>query len=339
MKTSLLTIGILYLVALSPFSLPVQAATEQTSQGEDLPLLNKEQENKIDETKDKASAVLLGAADWIDSFFDDRRSTSEENQTRATAKLSTGYSRKDELELKLAFNLRLKLPRLSSRALLLIEGSDDSDFDADSTPIDNPSSHEDSKYQDLTVGLRHFLKESEKYNISLDTGLGWGYLYAGVRLRALQDFDEWQGRLVSRLRYYTDDGWESKTSYDLETWWGEKWMFRSTSTVILSEDEDGIPHSQYFKLFQVLNEYRVLSYESGIFLNTEPDYQVDDLQFIVKLRQRFYRDWLVLEVSPRVSFPEDYDYKFNPGIIFKLEATFGYDSDTEVYKSIFERRD
>ncbi len=342
MKISRLALGLAIFIPLWPVPHMVRAETQQvttqqaeTSQGEDIPMLGKGHEEKLDDIKEKASDKLLEAAEWLDSFFDDSRSTTEENQTRATVKLSMGYSRDDDLEFKPRFSLRLKLPRLSSKALLIIQGSDDQDFDIESNPVNNRSSHEDSKYNDFTVGLQQFLLEGESYNLSVDGGFSSSYLYGGIRFRALQEFGDWQGRFTNRLRYYTDDGWEDITTYDLETYWDEKWMFRTTSSLVLSEQELGIPHSQYFKLFQVLNEYQVISYESGIFLDTEPDYLVTDAQFIVRHRQRFYRDWLVLEISPSITFPEENDYEINPGIMFKFEATIGYKTDKDIYKDIF----
>lgn len=346
MNCSHLTLGLTLLLSLWLPSTLTKAATQamnkqtsETSQGDDLPLLDDAQEETLDEMKDLASTKLLEAAEWIDSFFDDSRSTLEDNQTRGTIKLSAGYSRKNELEFKPRFSLRLKLPRLSSRALLIIQGSDDQDFDTESNPVDNRSPHEDSKFNDVTVGIRSFLLEADKYNLSVDGGASWDYLYAGFRFRSLQELGDWQGRFTNRLRYYTDDGWEDISTYDFETYWGEKWMFRTTSTLVLSEKETGIPHSQYFKLYQVLNEYQAISYESGIYLDTEPDYLVTDIQFIVRHRQRFYRDWLVLEIAPIITFPEEDDYDINPGIMFKFEATIGYKTDKDVYKKIFREMD
>jgi len=78
--------------------------------------------------------MLFEAADWIDSFFDDRRSVVEENTSRATAKLSMGYSRNDDFEIKPRLDLRLKLPRLSERANLFLEAAEDKDFNIERTP-------------------------------------------------------------------------------------------------------------------------------------------------------------------------------------------------------------
>jgi len=144
--------------------------------------------------------------------------------------------------------MTLKLHRLSSRALLIISAADDEDFDIENNPVNNrPSDHDNSKNSDLKVGLKQFLLEGEKFNISVDGGISWDYLYAGARYRALQQFGSWQGRFTDRLRYYTDDGWENLATYDLETYWNEAWMFRTTTAIVLAETEDGIPYSQYFQ--------------------------------------------------------------------------------------------
>ncbi len=321
--------------------LPQAASTQEmpkdwgAQQGDDMLLLNKEQEKSLDSVQENASKKLLSAAEWIDSFFDDDRSTTEENKTRATVKLSMGYSRNDSFEIKPRFDLRLKLPKLSSRANLFIQAAEDQDFNFDSDPLGDRPGNDDGDKNQLTAGLRFFLKESEKYNITFDTGASWNYLFAGVRYRAAQDFGTWQGRFTNRLRYYTDDGYENKASYDLERQFSEKLMFRTTTSVNILEEEDGIPHSQYFRLYQVLSPYQAISYESGVYLGTDPSYKVTDTQVLVKYRQRFYRDWLVLEVSPKITFPEDHDRDPNPGIVFKLEATLGYDSDVEGYNKIF----
>lgn len=305
-------------------------------QGEDIPLLDQEQEEQLDIAQAQASSKLLTAAQWLDSFFEDGRSTAETNTTSATLKLALGYSKNDEFEIKPQFNLLLRLPQLSSRAHLFVEAADaEKEFNVGSDPITNRPTHTDSNYDQLTAGLRFFLRESKVDNVSLDTGASWDYLFAGLRYRFVQDLGKWHGRLTNRLRYYTDDGFENIASYDLEKQFNEKWLFRTTSTINLYEGESGVPHSQYFRFFQVLGPLQAISYEMGAYFDTDPSYKMTDTQCIVKYRQRFFRDWLVLEISPRISFPEDHDREANPGIIFNLEAAIGYKSDEEGYKKIF----
>ncbi|MEJ2058740.1 MAG: hypothetical protein P8X39_12985 [Desulfofustis sp.] len=60
------------------------------------------------------------------------------------------------------------------------------------------------------------------------------------------------------------------------------------------------------------------------------------MQLKLRYRQRFYRDWLVLEVAPQVTFPSDHDHEMNPGLIVKFEADFGYLEDLQAYQSVFK---
>ncbi|MCP3888704.1 MAG: hypothetical protein GY702_07495 [Desulfobulbaceae bacterium] len=304
-------------------------------QGGDIPLLIDSHEQALDDAQAEASEILLQTARWIDSFFDDERFVSEDNESRASLKLSLGYSKNDEFEVKPRMDIRMKLPKLSSRAQLIITASDDTDFDIENEPGSIRPGDDENEKNDITAALRFFLKESEKYNIVFDTGVSWSYLYGSIRYRAIQDFDQWLGRFTNRLRWYTDDGWENKVTYDLETHFRENLFFRSSTSANFYETEDGLLHSQYFTLYQVLGSMRVVTYEAGVYFDTEPSYRMTDTLVLLKYRQRFYRDWLVLEISPRVSFPEDHNRDANPGIIFKFEAAIGYDADEQGYKNIF----
>lgn len=304
-------------------------------QGKDIPLLGENTEKKLDDAQVEATNMLFNTANWIDSFFDDGRYVTEENESRATLKLSFGYSKKDQFETKPRADIRLKLPKLSSRALLVITAEDDSDFEIEDDPVSGRPRNDDSADNDVTAALRFFLQESEKYNVIFDIGGSWNYLYGSMRYRAVQNYDDWLGRFTNRLRWYTDDGWENKTTYDMETHLSDTFFFRSTGAVNVYEGTDGFPHSVNFKLFQVYSSLQAFSYETGLYYDTEPSYKLADTQFILKYRQRFYRDWLVLEISPRISFPEEDHREANPGILIKFEATIGYDSDVEGYKKIF----
>ena len=292
---------------------------------------------KLDYLQVKASSLLADGAHWLDSHFEDGISLPEKNKSRGTLKFAFGYSRHDHLELKPRLSLRLRLPRLSRRANLLLDGSDNSDFNVDQNPISSRRSNDDNDKGQWRLALRYFLEDRDQFKVSLSGGLSWGYLYGGVKLRATHDINKWMGRFSNRLRYYTDDGWENRASYELERELSEKYYFRSTTGIDILEHEEGIPHYQRFSLFQVLGPISTMTYETGIYFDSEPSHEVTDIQFVAKYRQRFFRDWLVLEVSPRISFPAEYNRKVNPGIVFTFMATFGYDSNNEGHNKIFSR--
>jgi hypothetical protein len=308
-----------------------------SNQGNDIPFIGKSSGEKFDKLQEQGSTLVLSAAEWIDSFFDDPRYLQEENRTRAKLKLGLGYTRLDEFELVSSIDIRINLPRFEDRANFFINANDDSDFDADSSPISNTVGGQKNDNEQLSAGFQYFLAMGEKYNVSTELGASTSYLYTGLRYRYLHPFFDgsWEGRFTNRLRYYTDDGWENKASYDIETYFDKRFLFRTTLTGVLSEANDGFPFSAVIRLYQVLNIDSAILYDIGGYFDTEPELDMTDLQFKIRYRQRFYRDWLVLEVAPLVTFPLEYDREANPGLFVKFEFDFGYLKDREAYQNIF----
>lgn len=315
-----------------------QTLDTESTQGDNIPLVDSDTEAKLDIFQQKGSDIVLTATEWVDSFFDDPRYLAEENRTRVKIKLGLGYSKHYDLETYSAIDLRINLPKLENKTNIFLSLNDDSDFDSDSAPIGNTDGTRTDQESTLTAGVQHFLLMGEKYNLSTEVGVSFDYLYGGLRYRHLHPLfnDNWSGRFTNRLRYYTDDGWENKASYDIESFLGERFFTRSTITAVFSEKEEGVPFSVVGRLYQVLNIDSALSYDVGAYFNTEPKSEVTDIQLTVRYRQRFYRDWLVFEVAPIFTFPAEYDHEFNPGILTKFEFDFGYLNDHEAFESVFK---
>ena len=277
----------------------------ESTQGENIPLLGDKGGVILDDLQDRGSKLVSYFAKWVDSFFDDPRYLVEENRTRIKIKLAFGYSELYDFEFQPGVDIRLSLPQLENRFNILISANDDSDFDIDSNPISNTDLNSG---EELTVGVRYFLALGEKYNVSVDTGVSLNYVFAGLRYRHLHRFlsTDWNGRFTNRLRYYSDDGWENRASYDVERGLDERFFLRTTFTCIVAERFDGVPASAVVRLYQVLDIDRALLYEVGTFTNNEPEFELTDLQLKIRYRQRFFRDWLVVEVAPQVSLSNSF---------------------------------
>jgi hypothetical protein len=299
---------------------------------EKMPLISNETEVLIDEKQEEFSGHLITAATWFDSFFDNERYSTEENRTTARLKLSAGIDKHENFEFKPRVRLRLHLPRANNRLNLVVSANDDEDFDVE-RGVKGTNSRDDDA--DLTVGLQYFLAQTKSMNISTTAGVSFNYVYGGLRYRSAYDYGSWQGRLVSRFLYYTDDGFEFRNQYDVERQVSDALLFRTTLDVNWEESVSGVPHGLMFSLFQVLSADQALQYEIGNYFETSPSYQLSDMVFQLRYRQRFYRDWLVAEVAPMVSFPKEYDREMNPGIIFRLEVEFGHKSYTNQFGRIF----
>ena len=66
-----------------------------------------------------------------------------------------------------------------------------------------------------------------------------------------------------------------------------------------------------------------LRYEWINKFQTKPDNHLDEIVFKFGYRQRIWRKWLFFEIVPQASFPDDRDFEFVPGILFRIETNFG----------------
>ncbi len=299
---------------------------------DDIPLISAEREKQIDAVQARASERVITAATWFDSFFGDDRYVAEENRSSIRLHLNAGIDKHEELRFKSRIRMTLHMPQVDDRFNFLLSANDDEDFDVERDPGNLNSRDDDAN---LTAALQYFLLQTENMNISSTAGLSYNYVYAGLRYRGMHNYGSWQGRVISRVRYYTDDGWEARNRYDIERQVSDKLLFRTTMDASWQEKYNGVPHGIIFSLFQVLNLDRAVQYTIGNYFHTRSNYHMTDLVLRVSYRQRFYRDWLVFEVEPQLSFPKEYDREINPGIIFKLEAEFGYKSYRDQFNRIF----
>lgn len=296
------------------------------------PLIDQATEDSIDKGYDRISNTVISAATWLDSFFDSNRYTAEANRTRAQLKLMAGVENDGEFDFNPRVRIRLHLPGTKNRFNFIVTANDDEDFEVDRGNNALSSRDNDST---LSGALQYFYKQTESMNLSASAGISTSYVYAGIRYRGLYDYGSWQGRFTSRLRYYTDDGFESRNRYDIERQVSANLLFRSTVEANWEESKNGIPHAVIFAIYQVVRIDRAIVYDWGNYLETSPSYQLNDVVFRLRYRQRFYRDWLVVEVAPQVAFPKEFDREFTPGIIVKLEAEFGYQSYQQQFNNIF----
>lgn len=325
-------IGVLLVFAMSS---PAGTDADPVPDNDDIPFISDEYERKVDVIHGKTSDWLLSAAVWLDSFFDDERYLLEENATRAKLLFAFDYSRFDDFEFTPRVGLRLRLPKLSQKTLLTIGLADDDTLDTtdDSTPRD--PGRKENETNIWRAALSYFLRTGRNYHLTTTIGASWDYLYTGLRYRYAYDFGPWQGRYTDTFRYYTDDGLENKASLDMERHFSRYWFFRATASADWYQERDGIHHALHLRCYQVINPHQVLQYEIGNYFETEPCHKMTDLLFMVRYRRRFYRDWLVLEVAPRIGFPCEHNREPDPGIALRLEADFGYRTGKNVFQTVF----
>ncbi|MCI5207849.1 MAG: hypothetical protein D3910_03445, partial [Candidatus Electrothrix sp. ATG2] len=190
-------------------------------------------------------------------------------------------------------------------------------------PFNDPES--DKEERSLTAYLRYYAARMDNLRLSASVSfheiLPHGYL--GLRYRKNWDLQSYQARFQQNVRWYDNRGWESKTSFDLEREVLADKFLRLTLDGNWNEQTWGYPHTFTCSLFQPLSRTQALEYSISNSFRTRPSYDLAETLCQVRYRYRFWREWLVFEVAPRVIWRKEDDHSWSPGIIVLFEVDFG----------------
>ena len=286
------------------------------------------EEGVVDATHRKVSQTILASSDWLDKFFDNELYEEEDNRTRLRLKFSSFIESGEGLDNSVKVSLRLTLPRLQERLQLFFIGDGDDEFDLDNTEEENLSlRYADADDEQGTIGAEYFLKRTKRRNISLKAGVrlssGDTKFYIGPRYRHLFFFGKWSLRFTEQIRYFTEEGFESKTRIDCERRLSKTLFFRFTPNGNWYEEEHGYYYSFRLMLYQILTHRRVLKYEWYNGFETKPHHQLQKVTLRIRYRQRVRREWMYAELMPQLSFPRDRDFKITPGFMVRIEVVLG----------------
>jgi hypothetical protein len=291
----------------------------------------------VDATHNVISRRIELSADWLDKFFDDERYVSEQNQTRLKVKLSSFIEDGEGLENSTKLGLRVSLPRLEKKlkklskklkkVYLVFSADADDENDIDNTLQDDLDIDvHDADDENANAGLMFIFKDSIDRNVRIKAGVKTGggtQFYVGPRYRQSIRFEKWTLRLTERIRYYTDDGFESKARIDFDRPMTKRLFFRASTDSSWYEEKTGFYYNFRLFLFHVISPIRVLEYELRASYKTKPHHQLRAVVFKVRYRQPFLKKWIFLDLVPMATFPRKKDFDFTPGFMVQLEFIFG----------------
>jgi hypothetical protein len=290
----------------------------------------------LDRQKDMVESSVNRAAQWVDSFFSDPNYEAESAQTLLRIRPELYYRDKQGLEARLKARVKFRLPNIDRKTSLVI-GSDDA--------VDEFGDTVDDASEDPVIGLQFFGKKRENWKTSLSLGVKFNEFagYIGPRFRYLAPWgDNRSVSLTQTIRYQTNAYWNTISRLDLNFVVGDRLFFRQTVDGRWrgeKSDEEGFRTRISSILTQRLKNGAGLQYDFSTFIHTRPQTQVDSYVLSVRYRQRTRRDWLYYEIVPQVSFEEEFDYAFNPGIRLRLEFFYGADSAAKFWKREHEDTD
>jgi hypothetical protein len=285
----------------------------------------------------RISNSLLSTAEWLDAFFDDERFDSEVNESRLKISFDSSVINGEGVDFDANTHLKVVLPELENRLSFEISG-DTGDRIRDDRPRDRvPGKNIDDESDSggLAAGFRYLLAAKEQFNIHIKSGARIRglepVLYIGPRYRQTWALENWDLRFTQRFRWYSDDGWESRSRWDLERPVFGDYFFRTTTEIEWSEVENGLFYDLDFSLSHAIDGRSAIEFQWNNRFRTRPHDQLSTTVFRLRYRRRVWRDWLSFEVAPQIAYPRDRDYNFTPGILFRFQVVFGFYSRTGYY--------
>lgn len=281
----------------------------------------------LDATHAGASERVRRLGAWLDRFFADENYEAEVNESRLRIRLDSFSELYEGTDVDVRARLHLKLPALNERLRFEILSSGEPDDLEASEGAEAGSSPPGAAEERPSAAVSYIFRAIKERSVIAKLGLDFdGYTpnpYVGGRYRELMPLnDNWNFRFTERVRFYSLDGLESRTSLDFERILEEDMLFRtSLNGTWLQEDPDYF-YSLGFALFRPLDEKSAIEYQIINSFRTDP-HRLDQITVRLRHRQIIWRDWLAFEVAPQVSFPDERDFEPVPGILFRLEATFG----------------
>lgn len=267
----------------------------------------------------------LGA--WVDRFFADENYEAEVNESWLRIRLDSFSELYEGTDLDAKARLHLKVPALNKRLRFEILSPGEPDDLGATGGNDTGSPPPGAAEEKTSAAVSYVYRALKERSIIARLGLNFdGYTpdpYVGGRYRELVSLnDDWNFRFTQRLRFYTLDGLESRTSLDFERALEEDMLFRTSLNGTWLQEYPDYFYSLGFALFRPLDEKSAVEYQVINSFKTDP-HRLDDITVRIRHRQKIWRDWLTFEFAPQVSFGADRDFEPAPGILFRLEATFG----------------
>jgi len=309
---------------------PLTAPTETTPFGPAAPSEFTDGEKSfVDDLYGGLSKGFLSSAGWLDSFFGDERYEAEVNRSYFKVRFDAFREGNGGMDyLRPNFELRLVLPQLRQKTRLVISGDANEDIDATSSqPGTSNTQLAKGPTKSVTTALQIVPLETKRSNFSIRAGIkfhsGQLELLLGPRYRYLVHLGAWDLRFTEEEIWTTKIGFQSRTRFDLERPLPIDLFFRTSLEGIWTENVHGYPYALSFLLRKPLDGNRAMQFEWVNSFQTSPTDLLTEELLVFRYRQRFWRDWLFLEIAPQARFPRSSGFTYTPGILFRLEMVFG----------------
>jgi hypothetical protein len=290
----------------------------------------------IEREKARTDDLSLRAAKWVDSFFGDQEYEAEVVSSQFRLRPELSYRSEQGFDGRLKASFKFRLPNME-RKVSLVGGTSDFDEEFDEAVDDD--------INEPAIGLQFFGKERKKWGSSLSVGIKFNEFagFLGPRFRYRTNLTERTSfRFVQKFLWQTNNEWQFRTRFDWNFAVNERFFFRQMVDARWRgeySDEEGYRTRVSSFLTRRLPNAAGLQSEATVIFHTRPDTHVSEYILALRYRKQTWRDWFYYEIVPQISWEEEFDYAFNPGIRLRVEIFYGTAKNNRYWKKQAEDTD
>jgi hypothetical protein len=268
--------------------------------------------NWLDSLHDGLYSAVWRSAMHIDSMFGPRAEDwAYKDHVQGSITPAVFWSEHDSFDQKFRFNVSLPLPHLDERFDAFVGTFNRDEYVTEREQQSGAIAHQHpggtTEEDETLFGIRYRPHEGGRFEADaglriaspVDPFVKGGYRYSrgsvGSLLLSLRETAFWQH----------SEGFGFTSRIDLARLVDEAWLMRWTGSATLSENTQGV-HA-----YTALTAYRTVSFRRAIgvqlFTDGELDAPVPLGEYGIRFayRQRIFRDWLIMEIRPSVTWPKD----------------------------------
>ena len=272
------------------------------------------------------SGKFIDFVSEVDRFFGDDRNYQESNQSVLQLDITRAMGRGAERKFVLSGKAKVHLPNVEKRLHLVLETNADKNISAEPAQTQTANIDQIATPESYAAGARYEEKADKIHHFSADAGIKFQGMntspFARLRERVAVPVGVWQLRAEETLFWFNTTGTGSNTQLDFERPVSEPMLFRASSNAAWLMKDQNFDLRQDFSVYHTLDERTALLYQASVTGTSKPQWQVTDYVLLLLYRYRLHRDWVFVELSPQLHFPQVDNYRNRPVLVLRLEMLF-----------------
>ncbi len=193
----------------------------------------------------------------------------------------------------------------------------------ESTQATAPAALQDNNYY---LGLKALVTEVFGVTLSTEAGAKFGLpVDPYVRLRAFRDFvfSQWAIRASETPLWKRSEGSSAASEITMLRPFNDEWQLRLTSKATWRSTTNYFDLAQIGSLYFTPDKRTVYTFELGAFAPSDRSLNQSVYSITLRARRQIYQDWLYLEVTPQILYPETNGFRPASSLMLHIEALFG----------------